>query len=100
MRSGYEIVAMNWQVWGGEIDIVADQDGTIVFVEVKFRKSHRGGTARESLGRQKKTRFRRSAELFLLRQHIQHFEYRFDFIAIDRLPHGYRLAHFKNIELE
>jgi putative endonuclease len=36
-RSGYELLARNWRCAQGELDIVARQDGAIVFVEVKAR---------------------------------------------------------------
>lgn len=76
------------------------QWGTIiVFVEVKFRQKRLGGSALESLSRKKQFQFQRSAELFLLKQGIQSFDYRYDFIAIDRYAQKYRLSHFKNIEL-
>ncbi len=70
-----------------------------MFVEVKFRQKRLGGSALESLSQKKRLHLQRSAELFLLRQGIQSFPYRYDFIAIDQYERKYRLSHFKNIEM-
>jgi putative endonuclease len=100
LRSGYDILATNWQIWGGEIDIVARHGVYIVFVEVKFRQKYRWGSALESLSQKKLLHFQKSAELFLMKQNMQSTVYRYDFIAIDQYPQKYRLSHFKNIELK
>lgn len=46
---GYEILERNYCVRGGEIDVVARDGTTIVFVEVKYRSSTRYGTGLESV---------------------------------------------------
>src|SRR5687768_18255293 len=45
-RRGYEILARRYRTRHGEIDIVASDEGTIVFVEVKARATAEFGTAR------------------------------------------------------
>jgi len=99
-RSHYQIVARNWQIWGGELDIVAQSNEEIIFIEVKFRQRKLGGSAKESLSHKKQKQFRRSSELFLLKHDIQSVAYQYDFIAIDQHREFYRLHHFKNIELK
>lgn len=41
---GYKIRAKNWKTRWCEIDIVAEKDGCIYFVEVKYRSNHRQGS--------------------------------------------------------
>lgn len=46
---GYQVIDRNYQIRGGEIDIVAKDKETLVFVEVKARWSHKFGLPVESL---------------------------------------------------
>lgn len=58
---GYLIRSRNFTCRGGEIDIVAEKDGCIVFVEVKTRKNDRYGAAAEYVDRKKAAHVRRAA---------------------------------------
>ena len=44
---GYRILERNWRWPRGEIDLIVEKDGEIVFVEVKARRSHRYGTPQD-----------------------------------------------------
>lgn len=48
-RQGYVIRSRNWRCRSGEIDLVAEREGVLVFVEVRARRSAAMGTAAESL---------------------------------------------------
>ena len=48
-RKGYDIVAVNYATFFGEIDIVARHKGITVFVEVKARRSERFGIPAEAV---------------------------------------------------
>ncbi|HVB97509.1 MAG TPA: YraN family protein [Chloroflexota bacterium] len=69
-RQGYTIVETNVRVTGGEIDVVADERGTLVFVEVRARRSGAFGNAAESIGWQKRRRVYRAAEVYLQARQI------------------------------
>ena len=58
-RSGYKIIERNFRVREGEIDIVAEHSGDLVFVEVKARRSGAFGIPEESLTEAKKSKTRR-----------------------------------------
>lgn len=62
---GYEIVKRNYRCYVGEIDIIASQNGTLHFVEVKTRSSELYGLPRESVTWTKQRKIRRSAESYL-----------------------------------
>lgn len=64
---GYRIRETNVRFRGGEIDIVAEDADTLVFVEVRARRPSLFGTAGESIGIQKQRRIYRAAELYLQR---------------------------------
>ena len=67
---GYRVIASNVRYRLGEIDLVADDHGTLVFVEVRARKPGRFGTAVETLTRTKRARVVRAVELYLASQSI------------------------------
>ena len=61
----YRIVAANYRCRFGEIDLIAERRGTLVFVEVKLRKSADFAAAREFVDRHKQERLRQTALMFL-----------------------------------
>ncbi len=73
------ILAKNFTVRGGEIDIIAEIDGVIAFVEVKLR-TH--GDAHEAIGYTKQKRLSRAALFYLQRNHLLDCTSRFDAILI------------------
>lgn len=62
---GWEVVARNWRCPLGELDVVAAEDGLLVFCEVKTRRSTRFGTPLEAVDEQKARRLRRLAWAWL-----------------------------------
>ena len=81
-RQGYRIVERNFRAAGAEIDIIASQGNTIVFVEVKARRAGSAGGAAEAVDARKQARIRRAAAIYLARQQ-EGVAARFDVIAID-----------------
>ena len=69
-RRGYRIVASNVRYRLGEIDLIADDRGTLVFVEVRARKPGRFGTALETLTRTKRARVVRAVETYLVGENV------------------------------
>jgi putative endonuclease len=55
-EQGYNIIQRNWRCPLGELDIVAETGGTLIFVEVRTRRSHRFGLAEESITPTKQSR--------------------------------------------
>src|SRR5215218_6736942 len=82
VRRGYAITAQRYRTPCGEIDIVAQHDGVLVFVEVKARASAEFGTAAEAVTPWKQRRLTRMARDYLTRQRIVDHPCRFDVVAI------------------
>ena len=79
---GYEIVARNWRVREGEIDIVARRAQAVVFCEVKTRSSAAFGSPAEAITHTKQARLRKLAMLFLQAHPQSSRQLRFDVAAV------------------
>jgi putative endonuclease len=82
-RRGYAIVARRYRTRYGEIDIVAQDGDTLVFVEVKARATAEFGTAAEAVTRRKQLRLIAMARDYLARWSVPNRPCRFDVVAID-----------------
>ncbi len=82
-RRGYAILERRYRTRYGEIDIVAEEQDTIVFVEVKAREDLTCGSAAESVTPNKQRRIASRAVEYLARKHVTDRPCRFDVIAID-----------------
>lgn len=93
-EQGYLILEKNHNNPYGEIDIIAQEQNTLIFVEVKYRSSGRYGDALEAVDRQKQKRICRSA-LYYCSKKYKNLEIpcRFDVIAIYS---GDKIVHIKN----
>lgn len=79
---GYRIVERNFRVRAGEIDIIAEQEGTLVFVEVKTRTDTRFGPPFESITASKKSHLSKAALEYMNRHDCHNIPARFDIISI------------------
>jgi len=93
---GYSIHARNWRTPEGEVDIVAQDDEMIVFVEVKTRTTHDFGWPEESITMTKRRHIQRAAWAYLQAHEMLDVMWRIDVIAIDRSLSGdvERLEHY------
>jgi putative endonuclease len=92
--AGWEILDQNVSFRCGELDLVARDRDQIVFVEVRSRWTHRGGTGAHSVGRTKQQRLTRAAHLYLQRRGWTRVSARFDAISVD-LQAGRVVEHFR-----
>jgi putative endonuclease len=81
-QNGYEILEQNYYYNHGEIDIVAKEGKTLVFVEVKSRRSKRFGEPEESVTPKKQELLRRTAEGYVIAKNIGGIECRFDVVTV------------------
>jgi putative endonuclease len=80
--AGLRIDARNWRRPEGELDIVADDEGTCVFVEVRSRTGEERGHALETITPQKRARVARVARLYLDAETPSARGFRFDVVAV------------------
>jgi putative endonuclease len=86
-KKNYKILAKNYKTFIGEIDIVAKDAETIVFVEVKTRANDAFGCPFEAVNARKKQKLKNLALLFLKR-HRQKAPARFDVISVVQMQSG------------
>jgi putative endonuclease len=81
-RRGYAVLALRYRTPCGEIDIIADDRGTLVFVEVKARMDDEFGSAAEAVTPWKQRRLARMARDYLMREAIVDRACRFDVVTV------------------
>jgi putative endonuclease len=81
-RRGYVIVARRYRLRRGELDIIARDGPTVVFVEVKTRADQMFGDAAEAVTPLKQLRMTRLAEEYLMRHQLSDCPCRFDVVSI------------------
>ena len=87
--AGWYIVARNFHCRGGELDIVAQRDKCIAYIEVKYRRSKAMGGALTSITQQKRQHLIYAAQVFLQRFPKYHrYIARFDLICVSGRPQG------------
>lgn len=82
-QQGYDVLEQNFYTKVGEIDIIAKEDQTLVFVEVKYRKDDKKGYPAQAVDQRKQQKIRKSAMIYLKKNHLS-FEQpiRFDVVEI------------------
>ena len=80
---GLEILAKNFHAREGEVDIVARDGETIIFVEVKARRNQKFGSAIEAVDERKLEKISAAGERFLQKNSLENSAWRVDVIAID-----------------
>lgn len=82
-RRGLRLLERNWHSRFGEIDLVLQDGGMIVFVEVRLRSSAAYGGPAESIDRRKRARLLAAARLYLAGRRER--PCRFDVVLLKRL---------------
>ncbi len=81
-EKGYRIRERNYRVSLGELDIIAEKDSRIIFVEVKTRRNLRCGTPAESVNYYKQKKIIQTAQVFLRQKRLEGCSCRFDVIEV------------------
>jgi putative endonuclease len=80
---GYRIVERNYRIRFGEIDIIAEQGGDLVFIEVKTRSGTLFGSPFESVTKQKQKQLSKVALEYISKQGFHDRPARFDVVGIE-----------------
>lgn len=91
-KLGYKILERNFYIGGGELDIIALDGDTLVFVEVKTRNSFSFGSPLESITKHKIDKIIFCAKLYISSKKLHNMPVRFDVISIA----GQEIEHIKD----
>jgi putative endonuclease len=87
-RAGYLIRALNYRCQVGEIDIIAEENGDIVFVEVKTRRGTAYGLPEEAITPTKQRKLIAAAQTYLDAEGCPQAPWRVDVVAVALTPAG------------
>jgi len=99
---GYQILELNATSRWGELDIIAQKENTVIFVEVKTRKSNRQGKPYEAVQNFKLRHLLRTIQYYIHVNRLQNRKFRMDVISIvlnlDDTVH--ELKHYENLDTQ
>lgn len=97
----FQIIDRNYYTQLGEIDIIAQEAGQIVFVEVRSCKSGEGVSVYELLPDAKIRKLAATIDYWLQAQNKYNCDWRFDFVGVvvDQWRHISEITHLRNVEL-
>ncbi|MFH1442283.1 MAG: YraN family protein [Candidatus Omnitrophota bacterium] len=79
---GYQILARNYRIKSGELDIIAKDKGTICFVEVKTRIDDKFGLPAEAITKPKQRQIIKTAIVYLKENKLLNNNARFDVVSV------------------
>ena len=80
---GHTILETNYRTRSGEIDLVSQKDGILVFVEVRTRRGDAYGSPEESLTSRKRSRMSACAHEYIEATQSENREWRIDVVAVE-----------------
>ena len=78
VKEEYKILERNYQNRFGEIDIIAEKNKELVFIEVKYRKTSKFGYGYEAVDRRKIMKILKLANYYIQSKKYQNYKIRFD----------------------
>ena len=78
VKEAYGILERNYQNRFGEIDIIAEKNKELVFIEVKYRKTNKFGYGYEAVDRRKIMKILKLANYYIQSKKYQNYKIRFD----------------------
>lgn len=95
-EKGYQILARKFRFARGEVDLVADKDGVLIFVEVKTATTGCMGQPKTWVNARKQQQIALVAQKYLSAHNIQDRPCRFDVIGITRNRDNFEIEHIEN----
>ena len=95
-KKGYKIIQQNYVCEMGEMDIIAREKDTLVFVEVKTRTSMAFGPPQLAVNSTKQMQLSKVALYFLKEKRLEDIKARFDVVAILLRPKGEEIELIKD----
>lgn len=98
LSQGHQLLARNYRVPGGELDLITREGAVLVFTEVRQRRRPTFGSALESVTPRKAALLRRAALAYLVREHGRDdLACRFDVVTIEGAAESGELRHLRDV---
>lgn len=97
-KKKYKLIGVNYRTRFGEIDLIAENKNTVVFVEVKLRKNDAFGKAEQFVTQEKQRKINLTARVWLAKNRTEKIV-RFDIIEVyapDGISDNYTINHIEN----
>ena len=96
---GYTILAQNWRCRRGEMDLIAQDGDTLMFIKVKTRRGRDLGTPEDAITLHKARKLFAIAQAYLSEQEVGDIPWRIDLVAVELDKQGklLRCEHRQNI---
>ena len=98
VQKGFSIVQKNWTCRWGEIDVIAERDNILTFVEVKYRTYPIAGHPSEALNFYKKKSLQRSINMYLTKNYITK-PWRVDVLCVSRSGKSLKIDYYEYVSL-
>lgn len=95
LEKGYAVLHYNWRSGHKEIDLIAKERDTLVFVEVKSRTSEQYGNAQDAVDDRKIRLLISAAQTYILKYNVD-LKFRFDVITVIGRSEPYRIEHIED----
>ena len=95
-KKGYQILETNFRAGRGEIDIIARNSNTLIFIEIKTKKFGDFGDPITWVTKSKQRQIGRVAQAYLIKKGIQNLDCRFDVITLTWEAGSWQLNHIEN----
>ena len=94
--AGWRIVAKNYRIRSAEIDLIAERDGLIAFIEVKTRRTKKFGRPSEAVTVRKQRKIIEAASVFMQSAEYAGRACRFDVIEVYAVGDEWAINHIEN----
>lgn len=96
-KLGFEIIECGFKAMRGEIDVIARENDTIVFVEVKTRKTNEFGSPVEAVDFRKQAQIKKIASIYISKRYRKFIPCRFDVVGVFVREKGdFEISHIRN----
>ena len=94
-EQGFLVLHRNYRYQRAEVDLIAQKDRLLLFVEVKTRRNHRHGLPEAAVNQKKIDLFLLAADAYIYQHNWQH-DIRFDIIAVSGLQAPFEIYHIED----
>lgn len=95
VERGYQLRERNFKTRLGEVNLIVERDSTVVFVEVRYRRSIAWGSPEATVGKLKRRKLLYAAMEYVQRHRLENRSLRFDVLSISEARGRLRFEHFE-----